>query len=121
MPAAGCSDLLMNPTYYSAEDIAKANPGADEGLMDTGLEIIDSATLNLSFSGKTVVMCWQTKGGSIYATLDGQSRRKILNVNGDGTQRIILENLAAGNHQLKLEVKGTIQKPVVIQRVYTFQ
>ena len=121
MPAAGRSDLLMNPTYYSAEDIAKANPGADEGLMDTGLEIIDSATLNLSFSGKTVVMCWQTKGGSIYATLDGQSRRKILNVDGDGTQRIILENLAAGNHQLKLVVKGTIQKPVVIQRIYTFQ
>ncbi len=120
MPAAGRSDLLMNPTYYSAEDIAKANPGTEEGLMDTGLEIIDTATLNLSFSGKTVVMCWQTKGGSIYGTLDGQSRRKILNVNGDGTQRIILENLAAGNHQLKLEVKGTMQ-PVVIQRIYTFQ
>ena len=89
--------------------------------MDTGLEIIDSATLNLAFSGRTVVMCWQTRGGSIYATLDGQSRRKILNVNGDGTQRIILEDLAAGEHQLKLEIKGTTQKPVVIQRIYTFQ
>ncbi len=121
MPAAGRQDLLMDPTYYSAQDIATANPGAEEGLMDTGLEIIDSATLNLAFSGRTVVMCWQTRGGSIYATLDGQSRRKILNVNGDGTQRIILEDLAAGEHQLKLEIKGTTQKPVVIQRIYTFQ
>lgn len=121
MPTAGRSDLLMNPIYYSAADIAEKNSMADEGLTEAGLEIVDSTALNLTFSGKTVVMCWQTNGGSLWQTVDGQSRSKIVNGNKDGTQRIILENLSAGSHQLKLEVKGTPQKPVVLQRIYTFQ
>lgn len=117
IPKASRSDLLMNPTYYSAASISQANPGIGV-LREDALEIAVGETVNVAFKGKTLVMCWQTRGGTVYTQLDSESRHRLINGNPDGTQRILFESLSAGSHNLAIQAKGTV--PMLIQRVYAF-
>ena len=119
IPKASRSDLLMNPTYYSAASISQANP--DIGVLrGDALEIAVGETVHVAFKGKTLVMCWQTTHrGTVYTQLDSESRHRLINGNPNGTQRILFEDLSSGSHNLAIQAKGT--DPMFIQRVYAFQ